>query len=149
MYDFRPPPPLNLALCIAPSLNTAFSDSTTHHHTIPPHILHQTSKNVLFSTYGIGVDTMTALRNTKVEEDQLYDYVTAATGVEQVVSVIAFRGNIRSEAQYVRSNSAITGGTGVVKGLGLIVTMRTSLEHYFFVIHHHMILYIMLFILLS
>ena len=46
-----------------------------------------------------------------------------ASTTEQVISVIAFRGNIRSEAQYIRSASAITGGQGVVARLGLIVNM--------------------------
>jgi hypothetical protein len=70
----------------------------------------------------MSVDTMTALRTTKLEEDLMFALAKAQTA-EQVISVIAFRGNIRSEAQYIRSASSITGGQGVVQRLGLIVTM--------------------------
>jgi hypothetical protein len=73
----------------------------------------------------MSVDTMTALRTTKLEEDLMFALAKQQAG-EQVISVIAFRGNIRSEAQYIRSASTITGGQGVVNRLGLIVTMDTG-----------------------
>ena len=65
---------------------------------------------------------MTALRTTKLEEDLMFNLAKQSAG-EQVISVIAFRENIRSEAQYIRSASSITGGQGVVQRLGLIVTL--------------------------
>ena len=78
---------------------------------------------------------MTALRTTKLEEDLMFN-LAKTQAAEQVISVIAFRGNIRSEAQYIRSASSITGGQGVVNRLGLIVTMDsgnlTSLNWYNF-----------------
>jgi len=65
---------------------------------------------------------MAALRSTKVEEDQLFD-LAKALNKEQILSVIAFRGDIRSEAQYIRSTSSITGGMGIVERLGLLITL--------------------------
>jgi len=65
---------------------------------------------------------MTALRTTKLEEDLMFELAKQSVG-EQVISVIAFRGEIRSEAQYIRSSSSITGGQGVVNRLGLIVNI--------------------------
>ncbi|KAL4534227.1 hypothetical protein Ndes2437B_g03515 [Nannochloris sp. 'desiccata'] len=78
--------------------------------------------NVYFSTYSMSVDSMTALRTTKLEEDLMFA-LAKQSGGEQVISAIAFRGNIRSEAQYIRSASSVTGGQGVVQRLGLIVTL--------------------------
>ena len=62
---------------------------------------------------------MTALRTTRLEEDLLFNAAKNGSS-DQVVSVIAFRGMMRSEAQYTRSASSITGGQGVVEKLGLI-----------------------------
>lgn len=46
------------------------------------------------------------------------------TGAKKVMSVVAFRGPIRSEAQYVRSNDPQeTSGTGIVDQLALTVAM--------------------------
>lgn len=87
----------------------------------------QNDRNVFFATFSTVTDTMAALRSTKIEEDQLFD-LTKALNEEQVLSVIAFRGNVRSEAQYIRSASTITGGTGIVERLGLLVTMGESAQ---------------------
>jgi hypothetical protein len=84
----------------------------------------QDERNVYFSTYATQVDTMAALRTTKQEEDQLFQLATSTAGKQPVLSVIAFRGNVRSEAHYIRSDSTtLTGGTGVVERLGLLVTL--------------------------
>ncbi len=69
---------------------------------------------------------MTSLRTTKLEEDLLFEQAKQQIGGEAVISVIAFRGNIRSEAQYIRSASSTTVGQGVVTRLGLIATMDTG-----------------------
>lgn len=62
------------------------------------------------------------LNNTKLEEDLLFQ-LAKSSGVDQVVSVVAFRGTVRSTPQYIRSASSTTGGQGIVSRLGLLVTM--------------------------
>jgi hypothetical protein len=65
---------------------------------------------------------MAALRTTKAEDDQLFD-LTVSKNAEQVVSVVAFHGAVRSEPRYVRSASGGTGGQGQVLELGLLASL--------------------------
>jgi hypothetical protein len=81
---------------------------------------------VMFSTFAVKVDTLTALRTTRAEEDQLFDAAIALASVNAafkgVLSIIAFRGTLRSEVKYIRSDSTeATGGTGVVTKLALLL----------------------------
>ena len=79
----------------------------------------------------VQVDVITAVRETRSEVDQLWAAVTAGTqpyntangnNDNQAITVVAFRGQNRSEAQYMRSNDAsLTTGTGVVAQLSLMV----------------------------
>ena len=88
------------------------------------------SENVHFSTFSTQVDTLAALRTTKQELDVLEDWVTATAGEEPVISVVAFRGSIRSEAHYIRSSSpTLTQGTGIVERLGIISTFSEFCVH--------------------
>jgi hypothetical protein len=82
-----------------------------------------TSKGVVFGTYMIKVDTIAAARTTRAEMTQIWKAVTEKfVADDQVISVIAFRGQNRSEAQYVISNSpGRTDGTGIVQQLSLMV----------------------------
>ena len=84
------------------------------------------AKGVWFGSYGVAVDTMAALRTTKAEDDQLFD-LTVSKNAEQVVSVVAFHGAVRSEPRYVRSASGGTGGQGQVLELGLVATLEGGL----------------------
>lgn len=80
----------------------------------------------MFATFAVKVDTLTALRTTRAEEDQLFDAAIALASVNAafkgVLSIIAFRGTLRSEVKYIRSDSPeTTGGTGVVTKLALLL----------------------------
>ncbi|KAI3433419.1 hypothetical protein D9Q98_003234 [Chlorella vulgaris] len=84
--------------------------------------------SVVFATYSVKVDTIAGVRVPRVEMDAIWRSLAAsfAAGSEQVqpvISVIAFRGENRSEPQYIRSNSSqLTEGTGIVKDLSLMVS---------------------------
>lgn len=71
----------------------------------------------------IKVDTLAAARTTRAEMAQLWAYIQKTIQPDdQVLSVIAFRGENRSEAQYVASASAARSeGTGIVQQLSLMV----------------------------
>ena len=71
--------------------------------------------------FSVGVDTLAAVRGTKAEEDQIFD--SLPSGKAAVLSVIAFRGQNRSEARYVRSASATT-----TKGIGIVSTTALLLQ---------------------
>eukprot|EP00887_Chlorella_sp_A99_P005808 scaffold1.g5808.t1 len=75
-------------------------------------------RNVVFATYAIQVDVMAALRTVRAEFDQMWNDIPLTQ--KRVVSVVAFRNNVRSEARYVRSSDPKeTGGTGVVESMAL------------------------------
>ncbi|KAL4431119.1 hypothetical protein ABPG75_006375 [Micractinium tetrahymenae] len=81
------------------------------------------SKGVVWGTYMIKVDTLVGLRATRAEIDQIWKQVLTSMQDSPVISVIAFRGQNRSEAQYIRSNSSTeTQGTGIVQQLSLMVS---------------------------
>lgn len=77
----------------------------------------------MWGTYMIKVDTIAGLRSTRAEMDQIWkNVVKTAVPEKQAITMIAFRGQNRSEAQYVVSGStAASEGTGVVQQLSLIV----------------------------
>jgi hypothetical protein len=91
-------------------------------------VLVQDAYSVVFATYSVKVDTIAGVRVPRVEMDAIWRSLAAsfAAGSEQVqpvISVIAFRGENRSEPQYIRSNSSqLTEGTGIVKDLSLMVS---------------------------
>lgn len=69
----------------------------------------------------VTVDTLAALRTTKAEEDAIWGPILGVQQTE-VLSVIAFRGQNRSDAKYIRSNmAALTGGTGIVEQMSLFI----------------------------
>lgn len=73
-------------------------------------------EGVVVSAYNIKVDTIALLQTSNEIERGLFE--TATPGV---LSVVAFVGNIRSEARYIWSNDGeITEGTGVIDTLSLI-----------------------------
>lgn len=81
----------------------------------------QSSQGVTFTTYQLTVDSLAAVRTTKAEEDVLWDPIQGVQKTE-VLSVITFRGQNRSDPRYIRSNSAAqTGGTGIVQQTSLII----------------------------
>lgn len=77
---------------------------------------------VYFTTYAVQVDTLAAVRTSEEEETQLLAYATAENK-PQVLTVIAFRNNLRSEARYVRSQSPESGGTGTVEKMAILLQM--------------------------
>jgi hypothetical protein len=83
---------------------------------------------VRFATYRIKVDTLAGVRTSRAEMDAIWrtllnDVAAGSQNVQPVISVIAFRGQNRSEAQYIRSNSSLlTEGTGIVEQLSLMVS---------------------------
>lgn len=80
----------------------------------------------MFASYMVKMDTLAGVRATRAEMDQLWRWVEAnaeTLGLPPVISVVAFRGANRSEAQYVRSNSsAASDGVGIVRQLSLLVS---------------------------
>lgn len=79
-------------------------------------------RGVVFGTFMVRVDTMAGLRTTRAEMDQMWAKVVRDNPVAPFISVIAFRGQNRSEAQYIRSNSSTESeGTGIVQQLSLVV----------------------------
>ncbi|PSC76437.1 Armadillo repeat-containing 8 [Micractinium conductrix] len=83
-------------------------------------------RKVVFASYMVKMDTLAGVRATRAEMDQLWRWVEAnaeTLGLPPVISVVAFRGANRSEAQYVRSNSsAASDGVGIVRQLSLLVS---------------------------
>ena len=78
---------------------------------------------MIFATYLVKVDSIAAVRTTRAEMDQIWQRLVAGGTDVEVVSVIAFRGQNRSEAQYIRSNVTVqTEGTGIVNQLSLLVS---------------------------
>ena len=88
----------------------------------------QTAYGVVFATYRVKVDTLSGVRVTRAEMDAIWrkvsaDYAAGATNVQPTITVIAFRGQNRSEAQYIRSNNTqLTEGAGIVEELSLLVS---------------------------
>ncbi|KIZ07612.1 hypothetical protein MNEG_0342 [Monoraphidium neglectum] len=78
-----------------------------------------TSLGVHFAAYNTRIDKLSVLKTTFPE--QLALTAASAEGAPLVISVVAFRSNVRSEARYVVSGApAITGGTGFVSTLSLM-----------------------------
>ncbi|KDD75899.1 hypothetical protein H632_c447p1 [Helicosporidium sp. ATCC 50920] len=104
-----------------PGLNPCLGDVDLGNQTLNYEQFLQAS-GVTFSTFSVTVDTMAALHTTKAEMDSLWNSIQG-TQQRQVMSVIAFRGENRSEARYIRSNSpSDTGGTGIAEEMGLVVS---------------------------
>lgn len=80
-------------------------------------------RGVVFASYMVKVDTISAIRNTRAEMDQLWAKVLKDADSTAVISAIAFRGQNRSEPHLLRSNaSAQSEGTGIVEQLSLLVS---------------------------
>ena len=83
----------------------------------------QAERGVVFASYMVKVDTISAIRTTRAEMDQLWSKVLKDADAFPVVSAIAFRGQNRSEPHLLRSNaSAQSEGTGIVEQLSLLVS---------------------------
>jgi hypothetical protein len=82
----------------------------------------QAQNNVYFSSFSVTTDQLSDLNNTKLEEDLMFQQAKTS-GADQVISVVAFRSNLQSNPQYIRSSSSSTGGQGVVLNLGLLITL--------------------------
>lgn len=81
----------------------------------------QSQQGVTFTTFQLTIDSMAAIRTTKAEEDVLWDPILGLQQTE-VLSVIAFRGQNRSDPRYIRSNNAgQTSGTGIVQQMSLLI----------------------------
>lgn len=85
----------------------------------------QLQRGVLFATYAIQVDTLAAVMVVRAEIDQLFDAIPTID--KKVLSVVAFRNGVRSEAQYVRSaDPKETGGTGITDTMTLVIAMQNG-----------------------
>jgi hypothetical protein len=74
---------------------------------------------VHFATYNARIDRLTVLKTTFPEELQLTTHTRADAPL--LISAVAFRGAVRSEARYVVSGApALTGGTGFMATLSLM-----------------------------
>ena len=73
-------------------------------------------RDVVFATFAVQVDTLAAVRMTAAEQQQLFAAVKAS-GMKHVISVAAFRGQNRSEAHYIESDTSAL-GAGRRGGLG-------------------------------
>jgi hypothetical protein len=79
----------------------------------------------------MATDTITSLNTSRLQEDLLFQ-LARGLSPDQVISVIAFRGNIRSQPQYIRSAApSLTGGQGVVERLGLLVSLGRCKPFFF------------------
>lgn len=113
-----------------PGLNPCLGNETTVLPTgdAPNYEDYLTAYGVVFATYRVKVDTLSGVRVTRAEMDAIWrkvsaDYAAGATNVQPTITVIAFRGQNRSEAQYIRSNNTqLTEGAGIVEELSLLVS---------------------------
>jgi hypothetical protein len=93
--------------------------------TFGPLLLHdrpkpnQTSMGVHFASYHARIDKLSVLKTTFPE--QLALTADGRPGAPLLISVVAFRGAVRSEPRYVVSGApSLTGGTGFVSTLSLM-----------------------------
>uniref|UniRef100_A0A383W183 Pherophorin domain-containing protein n=1 Tax=Tetradesmus obliquus TaxID=3088 RepID=A0A383W183_TETOB len=78
-----------------------------------------TALGAMFATYQVRADRLTALKTSFLEELMLTS--KAPAGSPKVISVVAFRNNVRSEARYIASfEPSVTAGTGFVPSLALL-----------------------------
>ncbi|RMZ54375.1 hypothetical protein APUTEX25_001951 [Auxenochlorella protothecoides] len=104
----------------APGLNPCITGMQWEGGTLN-YLSYLSNQGVTFSTFMVTVDTLAALRTTKAEEDAIWGPILGVQQTE-VLSVIAFRGQNRSDAKYIRSNmAALTGGTGIVEQMSLFI----------------------------
>lgn len=108
-----------------PGLNPCLGDVTYNNQT-ENYQAYLAKFGVMISTFAVKVDTLSVLRSTRAEEDQLFDAAIALaqanSAFSKVLSIIAFRGTVRSEVKYIRSDQpSVTGGTGVVDQLALLL----------------------------
>ncbi|GBF91542.1 hypothetical protein Rsub_04282 [Raphidocelis subcapitata] len=88
-----------------------------------------TQLGVHFATYNARIDRLTVLKTTFPEELTLT--ARARAGAPLLVSAVAFRGAVRSEARYVVSGEpTITGGTGFVATLSLMARFDMGVLKY-------------------
>ncbi|GBG00176.1 hypothetical protein Rsub_12933 [Raphidocelis subcapitata] len=88
-----------------------------------------TALGVRFAAFSARLDQLSVLRTTFAE--QLALAAAAGPRAPQVVSAVAFRGGVRSEARYVASgDAAVTGGTGFVATLSLMSKFERGVLRY-------------------
>ncbi|KAF8056432.1 hypothetical protein HT031_006289 [Scenedesmus sp. PABB004] len=88
-----------------------------------------TAAGAMFASYNVRADRLTVLKTSFPEELMLTG--RAPAGAAKVISVVAFRNNVRSDVRYIASfDPGVTFGTGFVSSLALLAKFELGSLRY-------------------
>lgn len=101
-----------------PGLNPCISSADVNGATVN-YTQYLGDRGAVLTSYAVAVDSFSVLRFTKAEFDQLWDHI--APDRAKAVSMVAFKGDFRSEARYSASAEPyLTQGVGIATQMALV-----------------------------